>query len=215
VDGPGGWWFRCNRVANVEMRLRATSPVATEEDCIAALREAAEQLGESPTKAAYEELGLTPASATIQRVVGSWNEAKEAAGLATYDQSHGSGPSVAPKPGGVEIPEDADWEELTGQQRWYYKNREERIARKDRRREELRAWLHELKRDELACVECGEGRPPALDFHHPDEKDLGVAEMVTHGYAKESIREEIERCVVLCANCHRAHHYDPSGSDRV
>ena len=189
--------------------MRATPPVATEEDCIVALRSAADRLGESPTKAAYEELGLTPASATIQRVMGGWNAAKEAAGLATYSQSHNSGPSVQPKPDDVEIPDDVEWKELTGQQRWYYKNREERIARKDRRRERLRAWLHELKRDELSCVECGKGRPPALDFHHPGKKDLGVAEMVTHGYARESIRREIERCVVLCANCHRARHYDP------
>ena len=42
----------------------------TEQECLDALREAAERLGESPTKAAYEDLGLTPASATIIRVVG-------------------------------------------------------------------------------------------------------------------------------------------------
>jgi hypothetical protein len=58
-------------------------PVTTEADCIDALREAAKELGESPTKAAYEDLGLTPASGTIQRVMGGWNEAKAAAGLET------------------------------------------------------------------------------------------------------------------------------------
>ncbi|WP_236039455.1 homing endonuclease associated repeat-containing protein [Haloarcula salinisoli] len=61
--------------------------VASADDCIRALREAADRLGESPTKADYEELGLTPASATIQRVMGSWNEVKEAAGLATNASS--------------------------------------------------------------------------------------------------------------------------------
>jgi cytochrome c553 len=30
--------------------------------------------------------------------------------------------------------------------------------------------------------------------------------MVNHGYSKRRIREEIERCVVLCANCHRKTH---------
>ena len=39
--------------------------MTTEDDCIRALREAADRLGESPSKAAYEDLGLTPASATI------------------------------------------------------------------------------------------------------------------------------------------------------
>ncbi|ELY90615.1 hypothetical protein C483_11161 [Natrialba hulunbeirensis JCM 10989] len=44
--------------------------MTTEDECIEALREAAERLGESPTKAQYEELGLTPASATIIRTCG-------------------------------------------------------------------------------------------------------------------------------------------------
>ena len=58
----------------------------TEAECIEALREAADRLEESPTKETYEELGLQPAASTILRVMGSWNEAKEAAGLETYEQ---------------------------------------------------------------------------------------------------------------------------------
>jgi hypothetical protein len=42
----------------------------TKTECLAALRRAAERLGKSPTKAEYEKLGLTPASATIIRTVG-------------------------------------------------------------------------------------------------------------------------------------------------
>jgi len=40
----------------------------SEAECLETLREAADRLGESPTKAEYEDLGLTPASATIIRV---------------------------------------------------------------------------------------------------------------------------------------------------
>lgn len=50
--------------------------VTTEGDCIDALRDAAGRLGKSPTKAEYEDLGWTPASATIIRVMGGWNAAK-------------------------------------------------------------------------------------------------------------------------------------------
>ena len=182
------------------------------EECIQALLRAAERLGESPSKAQYEELGLTPAHSTILRVMGSWNEAKEAAGLERISRGERGGTPVQPKPDWVEIPDGVSWEELTGQQRWYYKNREDRIARKERRRKQLRRWLHALKRDKLNCEECGEGRPPTLDFHHPDEKELGVAEMVAYGYSKQSIREEIDRCIVLCANCHRVRHYEPPKS---
>lgn len=181
----------------------------TESECLDALREAAEILGESPTREQYDDLGLTPAGGTIMRHLGGWNDAKELAGLRTFEQGENGGGVVQPKPDWVEIPDEEEWEELTGQQRWYYKNREERIERKDRRRQELRVWLNRLKRDELSCERCGEERPPALDFHHPDEKRLGVAEMVSYGYAKESIADEIADCVVLCANCHRAEHYSP------
>lgn len=43
----------------------ARASMASEEDCIHALREAAQLVGDSQTKARYEELGMTPAPATI------------------------------------------------------------------------------------------------------------------------------------------------------
>jgi hypothetical protein len=42
----------------------------SEAECLEALQEAADVLGESPTKQQYEELGLTPAASTILRVIG-------------------------------------------------------------------------------------------------------------------------------------------------
>ena len=188
----------------------------TEEECLDALREAAERLDESPTRKQYDELGLTPAAGTIMRHLGGWNKAKRQAGLGTFKQGEDGGTEIRPKPDDVDLPDEAEWKELTGQQRWYYKNREDRIERKDRRRREFRRWLFELKRDELSCVRCNKKRPPALDFNHPDKKELGIAEMIAYGYAKESIEEEIADCVVLCANCHRVEHYDPPApSDRT
>lgn len=119
------------------------------------------------------------------------------------------GTDVQPKPDGVDLPDDAEWEELTGQQRWYYKNRDARIERKDRRRKELRKWLYEYKRDECECAECGEGRPPCLDFHHEGEKERSISKMVAYGYSRENIQREIDGCEVLCANCHRLRHVEP------
>lgn len=182
--------------------------VVTDDQCIDALRTVADRLGESPTKAQYEELGLTPASATIMKTLDGWNSAKERAGLETFDRAATGGQPVQPKPDWVDIPDDVEWEELTGQQRWYYKNREERIERKDRRREETRRWLYLYKSQQCECAHCGEDRPPRLDFHHPGEKERGIASMVVNGYSKQSIRDEIDRCIVLCANCHRIEHYE-------
>lgn len=180
----------------------------TEQECLSALHDATEILGESPTKAQYEDLGLTPASATIMRVVGGWNAAKERAGLETYDKSEYGGPSVAPKPDWVDLPEDKVWEDLSGNQRWYYKNRRKEIDKKERRRAEMRRWVHDYKAAECECARCGEGDPACLDFHHTGEKELSVSNMVSYGYGKVALRDEIERCVVLCANCHRKEHYE-------
>lgn len=186
----------------------------SEAECLDALREAAQQLGESPTKKQYEELEMTPSSTTIRRVVGGWNEAKEKAGLETYEQSEHGGQPVQPKPERVDLPDDKEWEELSGQQRWYYKNRDWRQNVKNRRKARLRRWLYEYKRDECECARCGETHPACLGFHHVGEKTMDISRMVNHGFSKESIRTEMDSCVVICANCHRKEHYEePSERD--
>lgn len=61
----------------------------------------------------------------------------------------------------------------------------------------------------LGCVKCGDKRPYVLDFHHKDPsiKEDTVARMLSNAYALERVMEEIEKCVCLCANCHREFHY--------
>lgn len=181
----------------------------TSDECIDALRRAAERLGESPTKAQYEALGLTPASATIMRVMGGWNAAKEQAGLETFAQGSAGGDEVAPKPEWIELADDEEWNELSGHQRWYRKNRSRQKGKKKRRRRMLREWVYDYKREECECARCGEEHPACLDFHHVDaaEKTAAVADMIKRGFATDAIRAEIAKCEVLCANCHRKEHY--------
>lgn len=183
--------------------------MTTKDDCLRGLREAAEQLGESPTKAQYEALDITPASTTIRRLFGSWNDAKVQAGLETYAHRPKKGGSIQPKPADVSIPDDRNWSDLTPQQRWYYKNRQHRISRKDERRRELRDWFLSYKDTHCSCAECGESHPACLDFHHVESEKTGnVSEMVNDGYSKTRILDEIAICIVLCANCHRHAHYE-------
>jgi len=181
--------------------------VTSEDDCIDALREAADRLGESPTKADYEDLGLTPASATIQRVMGGWNEAKEAAGLAT---NASTGTRVESKPDDVDLPDGLAWAELSQDQRWHYRNRAWNTERTLNRRARNRAWVYEQKRRSGGCVRCGEDDPACLDYHHraDTDKEMTVCEMVTYGYSKAKLRAEMDKCEVLCANCHRREHYE-------
>ena len=187
--------------------------MVTESECLEALREAAERLGESPTKAQYEALGMRPASATIIRQLGGWNAAKEAAGLETYAST---GSRVGPKPDHVELPADQTWEELSVDQRWHHRNVEWNAERTMRRRARLRTWVNDYKR-ERGCRRCNVSDHACLDLHHvdPADKEMAVGKMITHGYGRETLRLEMEKCEVLCANCHRAaHHTVPDDGTR-
>jgi hypothetical protein len=115
----------------------------SEEECVEAIEEAAERLGESPTKAQYEELGLTPSASTILRVVGGWNEAKTRAGL---EVTPGRGSRVAPQPDHVDLPEETDWSALSQDQRWHYRNPDWNTERTLERRRRTRRWLAGEKR---------------------------------------------------------------------
>lgn len=62
----------------------------------------------------------------------------------------------------------------------------------------------------IKCQNCGiSGKPWALDFHHrdPSQKDLAVTKLA--GTFKDffTIKNEIDKCDVLCANCHRDKHH--------
>ena len=54
------------------------------------------------------------------------------------------------------------------------------------------------------CEGCGESDIRVLEFHHVrGEKYKAVAYMVSGGYSIERIQGELDKCQVLCANCHR------------
>ena len=58
------------------------------------------------------------------------------------------------------------------------------------------------------CQRCGYDRcTEALEFHHltSTKKDFGIS---SKGYTRswEKIRAELDKCVLLCANCHREIH---------
>ena len=49
----------------------------------------------------------------------------------------------------------------------------------------------------------------ALEFHHtdPNEKDFHISDMASSGYSWLTIMKEIDKCEILCANCHRQLNY--------
>lgn len=54
------------------------------------------------------------------------------------------------------------------------------------------------------CVQCGEGDMRCLEFDHLDEstKSFGIAEKLDK-YNWNKLSAELEKCQVLCANCHK------------
>lgn len=93
--------------------------------------------------------------------------------------------------------------------KWYKENRIERRKEIENRKEEIRKWFESLKRN-MKCSKCEEDHPSCIEFHHidPRKKDLDISLMVKDGYSKRRIREEMEKCIILCSNCHRKVHYN-------
>ena len=91
--------------------------------------------------------------------------------------------------------------------KWYYKNKEREIKRIVERKNIIVKWFNEYKKV-LKCEYCGENNPCCLDFHHKNEKekDYNISVMSNMGYSINRIKEEIDKCIVLCSNCHRKLH---------
>lgn len=64
------------------------------------------------------------------------------------------------------------------------------------------------------CVDCGESNWIVLEFDHLDDKILSISKMI-RGYSVESIKAEIAKCDIVCANCHRIRTYTRAGSWRT
>ena len=74
--------------------------------------------------------------------------------------------------------------------------------------QEKKNEIQELK-SQYSCAKCGDKRGYVLDFHHinPSEKENTIARMTSNNYELIKVYDEIKKCVVLCANCHREFHY--------
>lgn len=90
----------------------------------------------------------------------------------------------------------------------YAQNKQTYVAnaksRRKKNRERYEAW-----RSTLSCTICGESDSVCIDLHHtdPSTKEYSVAQIGKNGMWQKFLRE-IQKCIVVCSNCHRKiHHY--------
>lgn len=67
---------------------------------------------------------------------------------------------------------------------------------------------------EYPCADCGEADPIVLEFDHLRDKSFAIGTALTR-YGWDKILAEIEKCEVVCANCHRRRTAQRRGAIRV
>jgi hypothetical protein len=104
--------------------------------------------------------------------------------------------------------------------RWYYRHKAQAIAQstvnRNRRDPILRQWLNDYKA-KLGCSHCPETHPACLEFHHKDpaNKELELSRAASNGWSIERLQQEIAKCEVLCANCHKKFHWECRSAART
>lgn len=90
----------------------------------------------------------------------------------------------------------------------HYRDNSERERKRlyrnrDIKRQEQRAFIVSYLA-EHHCVDCGESDIMVLDFDHiKGVKKCNISKLLRSTCSMKRILEEIEKCVVRCANCHR------------
>jgi len=86
---------------------------------------------------------------------------------------------------------------------YYARNRQRELERVTRRQRATIEWLRDLRR--IPCMDCGGAFPPhVMDFDHRDRstKSFNIAggSILRN---RGAVLEEVMKCDVVCANCHR------------
>lgn len=93
------------------------------------------------------------------------------------------------------------------QRKWYLANKKKQVERTKEVKRQSRDLIR-LAKQEGSCKLCGEDHPAVLDFHHRDPKSKSFE--ICGSYSTRGrlqILAEIEKCDLICANCHRKLHY--------
>jgi hypothetical protein len=91
--------------------------------------------------------------------------------------------------------------------KYYESNKRKSHDRRNELRKKQRVLCKKLIWDYLEghpCIDCGETDPVVLEFDHVNGiKSYNICNMRAQGYSLVTLMDEINKCVVRCANCHR------------
>jgi hypothetical protein len=93
--------------------------------------------------------------------------------------------------------------QLEAQRRYYHENKERAFKLQRDRRQALRKYVIEVK-TKASCADCGIDYPHyVLDFDHVRGEKVGnICQLAREGNRKKLL-EEIDKCEIVCGNCHR------------
>jgi hypothetical protein len=100
---------------------------------------------------------------------------------------------------------ECNWCKALSARQWRENNRVKRSADRKRRLVELNEFINNMK-DDKPCADCN--LPHSywrLDFDHRngEKKLFEISKLKAGLYSKKKILEEIAKCDLVCANCHR------------
>lgn len=76
------------------------------------------------------------------------------------------------------------------------------LGHKKARKIKLSLFINKLKSN--PCTDCGNTFPPiCMDFDHLRDKSFNIGEVYARLTSEKTILEEIAKCELVCANCHR------------
>lgn len=94
------------------------------------------------------------------------------------------------------------------QAKWWKANKETQLKRvkanTKRHLKRIRSYVIEYLKAH-PCIDCGISDIEVLEFDHrePKEKRGNVCALIQRGFPLETVKNEILKCDIRCANCHR------------
>lgn len=88
----------------------------------------------------------------------------------------------------------------------YQRNRNYYLVKAQKRNQKQRTEARIYVKEYLSvhpCIDCGESDIVVLEFDHRQHKFSEIASLIAGRYPLRKVQEEIEKCDVRCANCHR------------